>query len=681
MSKQIKGKLLLKDGSRVLVLGGGPAGSFFAIHLLRQAKKTHQKINLSIVDRRMALDSSRQIQEFKGCNFCAGIISPRLQKELIKNNIILPSEVICEKFTHIWIHGLWKNFPFKVPAGQTILSVFRGTLPSKRGEGANGLDAFLLKKAVELGADIITGEALSIQYNHLNRPLVMIKPSLGNKFTIESDFACICTGVNSNLEKEFKKDSFSRSFQKINPLFTPPKVRPTLIFELKPGSRYLKKYMHKEMYVIVSKSKKIDLDHIVLIPKGEYLTVSLVGKSIDRASFPEDTGQIIKIFMSLSRIQKILPDITFKNTPIACTCSPNMAVAPAKNSFSDRIAMVGDALGARLYRDGLFSAFISAQALAQTVIHKGVDQKSLEEGFGWVTKWLKTDNRYGRLVINMVQAALKSPLINRILYQTFASEMKSKQQDKWPLGSVLWKFGSGDADYKEVFRDFTRGPVFFSTLTGIFKTFRNIFTELFFGLNWETYGRYPTVIIREKRNYIKESIATPLGIELDASPEMERMYAIKIRASSQKIFTELGKFGDPSGKFLRIRFVDIKRTVGLPNQKGAVIRYSIGILPIYMDILLAKTLPGKALLYKPSGFFTEQGKLLFDITPTKDGNNRLVLYTAFDFRKGKSLLGKIFWKLFKKIFPGYAHDVVWNHAICCIKGEAEKKHSDELPGP
>ncbi|MCK5312076.1 MAG: hypothetical protein KAJ62_08200, partial [Desulfobacteraceae bacterium] len=425
-SQQPLEKIRLQDGSRVIVLGGGPAGSFFAIHLLRQAKKQHKNINVTIIERRMVQENLTPIQKFKGCNFCAGIISPRLQKELIKNNLKLPSEVICETFTHIWIQGLWKNFPLKVPAEQTILSVFRGTLPHKKEGEDQGMDAFLLKKAIEEGAEIISGEIQSIQYNSEKRPFVMIKPPTGETFTAQSDFVCICTGVNAYPEKEFKKDNFWRSYQKLNPLFTPPKVRPALIFEMKLGSRYLKKHMHKELYIIVSKSKKLNLEHIALIPKREFLTIALVGKSVDNAMFPEDTEKIIKTVLSLSRIQSILPNISFNNTPISCTCYPYMSVAPAKNSFSDRIAITGDALGARLYRDGLYSAFISSKALAKTLIDQGVDQKSLSEGYGWVTKWLKADNRYGKIVIGIIYRTLKSPLFNRILYQTFATEMKFK---------------------------------------------------------------------------------------------------------------------------------------------------------------------------------------------------------------------------------------------------------------
>jgi hypothetical protein len=280
------------------------------------------------------------------------------------------------------------------------------------------------------------------------------------------------------------------------------------------------------------------------------------------------------------------------------------------------------------------------------------------------------------VIFGLIQVILKSEILSRILYQTFATEMKFKGMNKWPLGKVLWQIGSGGADYGKICQDLLCLPVFCSVLTGVFKTLRNVLTEMFFGLNWGTYGRYPTVILKEKRDYIKQSISVPLGIDLDTTPEMERMYSIKIRATSSAIFKELGKFGDDTAEFLRLRFVDVQRTSGLPNHVGSIIRYKLKALPISMDIRLARCILDKALLYAPQELFTRKGKLLFDITPTKDGNNRLVIYTAFNFRKGRGIIQQSFWKLFRTLFPDYAHDVVWNHAICCIKAQAER-HTDQ----
>jgi hypothetical protein len=502
---------------------------------------------------------------------------------------------------------------------------------------------------------------------------VTVATASGKEAGIESDFLAVATGIPLLKDTIPEEKSVFRAFSRINPVFTPPRVRPALIFELKPGLDYLKKYMNKEIYFIVSGSKKLSLDHISLVPKGDYLTVAMVGDRIDRASFPEDIQKIIHEFLSLSHCRAILPHITPHNAPVVCSCTPYMVAAPAEGAVCDRMAVVGDALGSRLYRDGIFSAFVGAEALAKTIVHRGVDKKSLSNGYEHIIRWLKVDSRYAERVMGSIQTVLKSPFLSRILYQTFATEMKHKSRERRPLGQALLDLGSGGTDYAHVYKKLIRIPVFLSILRGAVKTFRNMLTERFFGLSWEDTGRYPTVILKEKRDYFKNAIAQPLGITLDSSPEMERMYAIKIRAPASIIFKELGKFGETGARFLSLRFLEVTRIYGPANTVGAVVRYRLKRLPIAMDIRLARSIPDRTLLYEPGELFSQNGKLIFDIAPTKDGNNRLVIYTAFDFRRGQTAVTRPFWKFFRKIFPDYAHDVVWNHAICCIKRDAEKR--------
>ncbi|QTA81049.1 FAD/NAD(P)-binding domain-containing protein [Desulfonema limicola] len=665
MNNQLQKSTVLQENSKVAIIGGGPAGAFFAIQLLDQAKQACKNISVIIIEKKGFLKSGNTRCMLKGCNYCAGEISPQLHKALLELNITLPRELICQEFTHIWFHSLWKNFPLKIPPGQKMYSIFRGTLPPGRSDIEQGFDNFILQKAIKQGAEAVFGEAVNIKYNALGKPLLSVKKPSGDIYTIESDFTAICTGINS-------KNNFFQSYKKINPQFIQPKTRPALIFELNPGQDYLKKYMDKEIYFIKSGSKDLQLEYIALIPKGKWLTVAIIGKSIDRASSSRDIDKIIKAFFFIPSIKTILPHMTHKNTPVSCICTPYMAIKPAKQPFSNKTAMTGDALGARLYRDGLYSAFISGQKLAETVINTGTDKQSLLQGYGPVIQWLKKDNFFGILIFEITRIVLNSPILSRILYQAFATEMKFKQTQKWYLGNLFLKTATGAADYQAVLLKFISAPVIRSILTGTCKTGRNILTELFFNIKWEDYGRYPTVIIKEKRDYIKKSIAAHLGINLDHTPEMERMYAIKIRASSEVIFQELGRFGDVKGKFLRLRFVDVKRISGKPNQEGAVVSYCAKNLPVSMDIRLKRSIPGQTLFYEPEELFAVNGKLIFEIRPTIDGNNRLVIYTGFDFKKGDNIVSRIFWKYFKKFFPEYAHDVVWNHAICCIKGEAEK---------
>ncbi len=665
--------LVLENHSRIHIVGGGPAGSFLAIHLLREARKALKTFEITIIDQGLLSESAppQKSCRLKGCNFCAGVISPSLYDALIKDDIIIPQNVISETFSHIWIHGQWKNFPLKVPQEQRLCSVFRGILPPGRKKISFGFDNFLLEKAGENGAAFMPGVVESFNFSNTRHPRLVVKSPRGDLSTIESDFVCLCCGVNGT--NTIKTSPLFSAFKKLNPEFHPPRVRPALIFEMMPGQEYIKKYLDKELYLIVSGSKKLHLEHIAIVPKGEYLSVALMGKSIDKAVFPNDIQDIIRAFFALAHIKAILPDMTPDTARIACSCTPMMAITPSKSSSIDRISMAGDALGARLYRDGLYSAFISARIIAKAAVNKGVDKNNLQKANETIIQWLRKDNLYCKRMFGIMQKTLKSNILSRILYQTFATEMKFKQIGSWPLGRLLWKIGSGSAEYKNIFRELLDFQVLKSFTIGTFKTFRNILTEYFFGLSWGEYGRYPTVILKDKRKAMKKSIQEPLGITLDDSPQMERMYAIKIRASSEKIFAQLAAFGEKQAKFLQLRFVDVKRTQGLANHVGSVVTYHLKNSPISMDIRLVKSLPGKTLLYEPQELFTTRGVLLFDITPTRDGNHRLIIYTAFDYKQGKRVGSRIFFWLFKHLFPDYAHDVVWNHAVCTIKAEAEKK--------
>ena len=64
----------LSDGSRVCIVGGGPAGCFAALHLLDQAEKQGLRLEVLIFEPR---DFNRPGPS--GCNRCAGILSSHLR--------------------------------------------------------------------------------------------------------------------------------------------------------------------------------------------------------------------------------------------------------------------------------------------------------------------------------------------------------------------------------------------------------------------------------------------------------------------------------------------------------------------------------------------------------------------------------------------------------------------------
>jgi len=105
-----------------------------------------------------------------------------------------------------------------------------------------------------------------------------------------------------------------------------------------------------------------------------------------------------------------------------------------------------------------------------------------------------------------------------------------------------------------------------------------------------------------------------------------------------------------------------------------VIRYRIPFVRLGAELRLTKRVGFETLLYQVDERLVDHAKLIFNVTPTKDGNRRLSIYTAFDYKKGKGFASRMMWKGARLLFPEFVHDVVWNHALCTIKEDVERKH-------
>jgi hypothetical protein len=621
-----------------------------------------------------------------------------LNKVLEEHRLVVPEEIIQGRIDYVWIQGQWKNFRLRVPKDMQMYSVFRGSLPGRRTGRPAGFDGFLLAQTVKEGARILYGEVQRISYATSGMPSLVVKtplglrppeaptlkpeklsglaPQAGTNCSLDASFVTVATGINAHCGHDYRDDPLITSVKRFNPAFAPGQSRKTLIFELDVGEDYLRRNLHREIYFIEYGSKCLALEHTALIPKGRFLTVAMIGRGIDEAVLPRDSHDIVHAFLTLPQIDRILPGIA--GAPITCACVPRMAVTTAKSPFADRFAIIGDAAGSRLNKDGLFSAHATASQLARTVLADGLDKQSLARGYGKAVNWLAADNRFGRMVFGISRVAFTRPLASRIIYQAFATECKVREERSRPVGGVLWKIASGAADYRELLREMCGYGVLRSTLAGAAVTLRNVVFEALFGLKWGEYGRYPTVVLKEKREALKEDLGSDLGELLGDSPDFERMYVIKIRGTAEEIVEELAKFGRPNAKFVNLRFVNVRQIQGVPNQVGSVIQYRLPFVGSGAEMRLTQRVGFETLLYRVDERPVDNGKLIFNVAPTKDGNRRLAIYTSFDYKRGEGIAGRIIWEVVRLLFPEFVHDVVWNHALCTIKEEVERKHGQPL---
>lgn len=674
---------ILSDRARIAVIGGGPAGSFFALRLLRGARKTGKQVEVLIFERKreVCFYHPTPFSSWEGCNYCAGGLSPRLVEALQSEGLEIPEEVIESKATEIIVHADWKSIPLAVPEGRQLMSVFRGSRPRERARRYVNFDTWLLNLAIEHGAKVITAEVSDIHYSREGKPLITFQTSGEDQLpqdaeenipesgsTLEADFAVVASGVNRRPGADLQSDPLLTALRRVIPRFRPPKVRKAVIAEMTD----LRERLHViegELHFVQYGSKNLHVEMASVMPKRGWITTAILGKSVDRAE-SSSLLQIVESFLELPHIRRLIP---YKSLLAArCSCNPNMTVGAARYPFADRIALTGDLAVARLYKDGLYSAYLTSSALADCVLRHGVDEQSLKQHFGKVVSQLEADNRYGRLIFRLSRWMLAHPILSRILYLAVITERMTTPRERHRLAPILWGIASGDASYRESLMGmFHPGSIWQIISGGVFVTIRDMLTERIFGLDWTGIPRYMTGVPVERVEETRRALFAVQGLEPPLRPpHVESMFSIRIRASKQTVLKQLGAFGDPERQYLKPRFLRIRRLVGSPNEVGTIIRYDVPLVRLHFSVALEKVEAERYLLYRIVEGLGEGGILAFMLDEFRPGVSLLTIYVGFDFPRGRGL-GKIGWALARRLFPDFTHHVVWNHSLCQIRRLAE----------
>jgi hypothetical protein len=112
---------------------------------------------------------------------------------------------------------------------------------------------------------------------------------------------------------------------------------------------------------------------------------------------------------------------------------------------------VGDACVTRLYKDGIGSAFVTAQSAAETALRVGVSGEAFASHYAPVCRAIVNDNRFGRVVFGMIQGSKTNASFMRVLSRALMSELNQKP-DARVLGRMLWALFTGDSNYREIFK-------------------------------------------------------------------------------------------------------------------------------------------------------------------------------------------------------------------------------------
>ena len=175
-----------------------------------------------------------------------------------------------------------------------------------------------------------------------------------------------------------------------------------------------------------------------LIPKGRYLNISLLGRRLATDAVSDFMGA-----QGLSLRLGALPGSL-------CGCPPRVAVGPARRYFGDRWVSVGDAAVTRLYKDGIGSAFATAEAAMQTAVYHGISRRAFRRGYLPVCRRVAIDNLYGKLLFRLWSLTLSRAPLLRAWKGALLAEV-AEPAEKQLHTRELWGMLTGDEPYRTLF--------------------------------------------------------------------------------------------------------------------------------------------------------------------------------------------------------------------------------------
>jgi flavin-dependent dehydrogenase len=428
-------ELKLVDGSRIAVIGGGPAGSLFSCFVLEMAERIGLRLKVDVYDPRKF-----ELLGPKGCNMCGGIISETLVQNLATEGISLSHELVQRGIDSYILHTDVGSVKLEAPlAEKRIAAIFRGAGPRDAGELKwKSFDEHLKSLAVALGASWIDTRVREIT-NDSDLPCIK-RPG---EITSTYDLVVIAVGVNTTILKLFEDLGIG---------YERPQVAKTLIREYYLGEERVGQSIGSSMHVFL-----LDVPGLAfgaIIPKGDYVTLALIGDNVD--------NRCADTLTSSAQVKSVMPP-GWDQSRVSCQCSPSMNVRGAKHPFADRFLFIGDCGVTRLYKDGIGAAYRTARTAARVAVFEGVSESDFRNYYLPVCRAISRDNRIGRLTFLLVGFVQHFKLLRSILLRIVARE-QSRTNGIKRMSGVLWDLFSGSALYLEIFKRFIHPSLWYAFL-------------------------------------------------------------------------------------------------------------------------------------------------------------------------------------------------------------------------
>jgi len=317
---------------------------------------------------------------------------------------------------------------------EKMATVFRGNGPRGRLVADNvSFDDYLLDAVSGPDLDVVAEPVTDLVVPTDEREPIRLAYGRGTQKTwVEAAVVIGAFGLGGRLARRIEELGFG---------YRAPETTIACQAELLVGEEHIRRDLHGEIQII--NIGLPDVAFMALIPKGEFVTFTLVGH--------RDMGLAdLHAALEHAAVRDKLP-AGWEIPRRFCHCHPRVPVTNAAHPYANRLVIVGDAACSRLYKNGLESAFNTAAFAAHTIVHRGVSEAAFEEHYlPPCRRVIMRDNAFGSVLFRLNRLAARhassaSAVVS--LMQTGAGPVNQR------LSAAAWALFAGSLPYRWILKE------------------------------------------------------------------------------------------------------------------------------------------------------------------------------------------------------------------------------------
>ena len=410
----------LQNNSRVVIIGGGPAGSACALALKRKAAQLNRNLEVILIE-------GKQFAGELHHNQCVGVLSPPLP-QLMEDElgIPFPNQLSKTEITGYVLHSKEEEI--------TLDSSVEPSIAVRRVQ----FDEYMLNQVKEHGVTVLSARAVDVEFNQ--EGVVIYTENA----PVQADVVVGAFGLDDG-----SGALFERACE-----YKPPKALSAVVMKYHPDEEVMKASGNR-IHAFLPAHRQIEFGGIT--PKGDHLTINIAGKSVNSHLMWDflKMPQVSYLIDNLERFGKNNSnDVRFFKGRFPCTL--------ARNYYGDRYVMIGDAAGlVRSFKgNGVTSGVQTGVRAAKAMLLTGISKEAFHDDYRRANDDIISDLPYGRI--------MRYFTINLARYGLLDSVIRAARTDLGLQGALLGAV-SAHIPYKPVLFDSLQPGRMFGVLRALRK--------------------------------------------------------------------------------------------------------------------------------------------------------------------------------------------------------------------